>query len=112
MSEITFEEFLKVELRVGRIIRADTFPRARNPSYILHVDFGEDIGVRKSSAQITRHYTLDELEGKMVVAVINFPKKQIGPIMSECLVTGFHDENGDVVLCVPDDSVPLGTKLL
>ncbi|AYK02186.1 TPA: tRNA-binding protein [Klebsiella pneumoniae] len=112
MSEITFEEFLKVELRVGRIIRADTFPRARNPSYILHIDFGEDIGVRKSSAQITRHYTLDELEGKMVVAVINFPKKQIGPIMSECLVTGFHDENGDVVLCVPDDSVPLGTKLL
>lgn len=112
MSEITFEEFLKVELRVGRIIRADTFPRARNPSYILHIDFGEDIGVRKSSAQITKHYTLDELEGKMVVAVINFPKKQIGPIMSECLVTGFHDENGDVVLCVPDDSVPLGTKLL
>ncbi|HCB1391823.1 TPA: tRNA-binding protein [Klebsiella pneumoniae] len=112
MSEITFEEFLKVELRVGRIIRAETFPGARNPSYILHVDFGEDIGVRKSSAQITRHYTLDELEGKMVVAVINFPKKQIGPIMSECLVTGFHDENGDVVLCVPDDSVPLGTKLL
>lgn len=112
MSEITFEEFLKVELRVGRIIRAETFPEARNPSYILHVDFGEDIGVRKSSAQITRHYTLDELEGKMVVAVINFPKKQIGPIMSECLVTGFHDENGDVVLCVPDDSVPLGTKLL
>lgn len=99
-------------MRVGRIIRADTFPRARNPSYILHIDFGEDIGVRKSSAQITRHYTLDELEGKMVVAVINFPKKQIGPIMSECLVTGFHDENGDVVLCVPDDSVPLGTKLL
>lgn len=112
MDEITFPEFLKVELRVGKIVKAETFPKARNPSYILHVDFGEELGVRKSSAQITKHYQLEELVGKKVVAVVNFPKKQIGPIQSECLVTGFHDQNGDVVLCVPDGDVPLGTKLL
>lgn len=112
MDEITFPEFLKVELWVGKIVKAEAFPKARNPSYILHVDFGEELGVRKSSAQITKHYQLAELVGKKVVAVVNFPKKQIGPIQSECLVTGFHDQNGDVVLCVPDGDVPLGTKLL
>ena len=112
MNEITFEEFLKVELRVGKIVRVEEFPKARNPSYILHVNFGEEIGIKKSSAQITEHYSIEDLDGKMVVAVLNFPKKQIGPIMSECLVTGFHDENSDVVLCVPDGVVPLGTKLL
>lgn len=85
MNEITFEDFLSVELRVGKIISAEPFPKARNPSYILHVDFGEEIGVRKSSAQITHHYTIEELIGKQVVAVVNFPKKQIGPIQSECL---------------------------
>jgi tRNA-binding protein len=109
---ITFDDFLQVELRVGKIIKAESFPKARNPSYILHVDFGESLGIRKSSAQITKHYTIESLEGKMVVAVINFPKKQIGSIQSECLITGFHDENNDVVLCVPDANVPLGTKLL
>ena len=112
MSEITFDEFLNVDLRVGKIVSADEFPEARNPAYILHVDFGEEIGVKKSSAQITELYGRDELVGKLVVAVVNFPAKQIGPIRSECLVTGFHDADGNVALCVPDKSVPLGSKLL
>ncbi|SIS96186.1 tRNA-binding protein [Insolitispirillum peregrinum] len=111
MSTISWDEFAKVELRVGRIIKAEPFPEARKPAYKLVVDFGPEIGQRKSSAQITSHYTLDELVGKQVVAVINFPPKQIGPLMSECLVTGFPDENGAVVLCVPDKDVPLGGKL-
>jgi tRNA-binding protein len=112
MSEITFDEFLNVDLRVGKIVSADEFPEARNPAYILHVDFGEEIGIKKSSAQITELYGRDELVGKLVVAVVNFPAKQIGPIRSECLVTGFHDADGNVALCVPDKSVPLGSKLL
>ncbi|GAB3455014.1 tRNA-binding protein [Insolitispirillum peregrinum] len=111
MSTISWDDFAKVELRVGRIIKAEPFPEARKPAYKLVVDFGPEIGQRKSSAQITSHYTLDELVGKQVVAVINFPPKQIGPLMSECLVTGFPDENGAVVLCVPDKDVPLGGKL-
>jgi len=109
---ITWDDFTKVELRVGVIIGAAPFPEARKPAYILQVDFGPEIGVRKSSAQITAHYRPEELVGRQVVAVVNFPRKQIGPIMSECLVTGFHDEHGQVVLCVPDRTVPLGTKLL
>lgn len=109
---ISWDDFTRVELRVGRVLRAEPFPQARKPAYVLHVDFGPEIGVRKSSAQITKLYTPEELVGKLVVGVINFPKKQIGPLMSECLVTGFHDENGDVALCVPDKPVPLGAKLL
>jgi len=112
MEIISWNEFLKVELRVGRIQSAEVFHEARNPAYILHVYFGEEIGLKKSSAQITHLYKPEELVGKLVVAVVNFPKKQIGPLMSECLVTGFHNDNGEVVLCVPDRSVPLGTKLL
>lgn len=112
MDEIGFEDFLKVELRVGEIVSAEVFPKARKPAYLLRVDFGSEIGVRKSSAQITAKYSVSELIGKQVVAVVNFPKKQIGPIMSECLVTGFHGDDGGVVLCVPDKGVPLGTKLL
>lgn len=112
MELIEWNDFLKVELRVGRIVQATVFEKARKPAYILHVDFGEALGVRKSSAQITKLYQPDELIGKLVVAVVNFPKKQIGPIQSECLVTGFHNADGDVVLCVPDLDVPLGTKLL
>ncbi|HET7307545.1 MAG TPA: tRNA-binding protein [Gammaproteobacteria bacterium] len=112
MNTISFDDFLKVELRVGRIVSANTFPEARKPAYILQVDFGEELGIRKSSAQITALYTPDELVGKLVVGVINFPKKQIGPLMSECLVTGFYNEDGDVALCVPDRPVPLGTRLL
>ena len=112
MNEISFEDFLKVELRVGNVVSAEAFPEALKPAYKLAVDFGEGIGVKKSSAQITGHYTPSDLIGRQVVAVVNFPKKQIGPFMSECLVTGFHDEQGEVVLCVPDKRVPPGTKLL
>jgi len=112
MDPITFDDFLKVELRVGKIVAAEVFAEARKPAYLLQVDFGAEFGVKKSSAQITRLYQPAELVGRLVVAVINFPKKQIGSLMSECLVTGFHDENGDVTLCVPDKSVPLGAKLL
>ncbi|MEG0344153.1 tRNA-binding protein [Acinetobacter sp. 1207_04] len=112
MQNIEWDDFLKVELRVGEIISAEVFAKARKPAYILHIYFGEDIGVKKSSAQITDFYQLDDLIGKQVVAVVNFPKKQIGSIQSECLVTGFHNQDGHVVLCVPDTIVPLGTKLL
>jgi tRNA-binding protein len=108
---ISWEDFEKVELRVGRVLTARVFPEARKPAYILEIDFGEEVGVRKSSAQITDLYTVDELPGTLVVAVVNFPKKQIGPLMSECLVTGFHDDEGRVVLCRPEFDVPLGAKL-
>lgn len=111
MESIAWKDFEKVELRVGRVIAAEVFKEARKPAYILQVDFGEDIGTRKSSAQITDLYTPKELVGKLVVGVVNFPKKQIGPIMSECLVTGFADEEGRIVLCVPERDVPLGAKL-
>lgn len=112
MDTIGWNDFVKVELRVGRVVRAEPFPEARKPAYVLHVDFGETLGVRKSSAQITVHYRPEDLVGRLVVAVVNFPKKQIGPLMSECLVTGFHDADGAVALCVPDRDVPLGTRLL
>lgn len=111
MTTISWQDFQQVELRVGRILRAEAFAQARKPAYILQVDFGPTLGVRKSSAQITKHYSPESLVGRLVVAVTNFPAKQIGPIMSECLVTGFHDEHGDVALCVPDREVPLGTRL-
>jgi len=109
---IEWNDFTKVELRVGMIIEVNDFPEARNPSYKLVVDFGEELGTRKSSAQITSLYSKQDLLNKRVVAVINFPKKQIGPFMSECLVTGFHNEDNHVVLCTPDKNVPLGSKLL
>ena len=111
MSDLTWNEFQRVELRVGTIIEASDFPEARNPAYIIRVDFGGEIGIKKSSAQITDIYSQQQLIGKQVVAVVNFPAKQIGPIMSECLVTGFHREDGAVVLAVPDSVVPNGTKL-
>ncbi|NDV25214.1 tRNA-binding protein [Desulfovibrio sp. JC010] len=111
MDTISWNDFEKVELRVGKIVEARVFEEARNPAYILHIDFGPEIGMRKSSAQITKLYSVEELPGKLVVGVVNFPKKQIGPLMSECLVTGFHNENGEVALCVPDKEVPLGAKL-
>jgi tRNA-binding protein len=112
MDTIDWNDFTKVELRVGRVVSAAVFPEARKPAYVLHVDFGKDLGIRKSSAQVTALYSPRELTGKLVVAVVNFPGKQIGPLMSECLVTGFHNENGEVALCVPDRDVPLGAKLL
>jgi len=111
METIDWEDFEKVELRVGRVVAAKEFPEARKPAYVLEVDFGPEIGVLKSSAQITEHYELENLPGRQVVGVVNFPSKQIGPIMSECLVTGFPDEEGAVVLCEPEREVPLGSKL-
>ena len=112
MEEISWNDFMKVELRVGRVLQAEVFAEARKPAYKLLVDFGPELGQRKSSAQITAHYQPEVLVGRLVVAVVNFPKKQIGPLMSECLVTGFHDADGAVALCVPDKDVPLGTRLL
>lgn len=111
MQTIEWQDFEKVELRVGKVVKAEIFKEARKPAYILHVDFGEEIGIRKSSAQITELYTPEELLGRLVIGVVNFPKKQIGPLMSECLITGFHDTEGRVVLCVPEREVPLGAKL-
>ena len=112
METISFDDFLKIELRVGRIVNTTVFKEARKPAYVLQVDFGAEIGIRKSSAQITALYQPADLIGRLVVAVINFPRKQVGPLMSECLVTGFHNELGEVALCVPDRPVPLGTRLL
>ncbi len=111
MKEINWNEFEQVELRVGTITKAEEFPEARKPAYKLTIDFGEEIGVKRSSAQITELYRLDELERKQVVAVVNFPPKQIGPFMSECLVTGFPDEQERVVLAVPEKPVKNGAKL-
>lgn len=107
-----WDDFMRVDLRVGRVVSAEPFPEARRPAYILQVDFGPELGVRKSSAQITAHYSPETLVGRLVVGVVNFPPKQIGPLMSECLVTGFHDVDGHVRLCMPDGDVAPGTRLL
>ena len=112
MQPISWDDFAKVELRVGRIVAAEVFAEARKPAYKLQVDFGPELGTRKSSAQLTALYRPEDLVGRLVVAVVNFAPKQIGPFMSECLVTGFHDAQGRVTLCVPEHEVPLGTKLL
>lgn len=111
MEDLTWKEFERVELRVGTIVEAEAFPEARKPAYKLTVDFGAAVGVRRSSAQITDLYALDKLKGKQVVGVVNFPRKQIGPFMSECLVTGFVQDDGSVVLAVPDKPCPNGTRL-
>jgi tRNA-binding protein len=108
---ISFADFDKVDIRVGRIVRADDFPEARKPAYKLHIDFGPAIGVRQSSAQATKHYSRDALVGRLVLAVLNFPPKQIGPFMSEVLTLGVPDGEGAVVLVGPDHDVPLGGKL-
>ena len=112
MQPIGFDVFLKVQLVVGTVISAEVFSEARKPAYILHVDFGPDIGTRKSSAQIIDLYTPEALVGRQVMAVVNFPPKQIGPIQSQCLVTGFHDADGRIALAMPDVPVPNGTRLL
>jgi len=112
MQQIDWNDFMKVDLRVGRVLSARVFAEARKPAYVLEVDFGPEIGTRKSSAQVAALYAPEDLVGRLVVGVVNFPKKQIGPLMSECLVTGFHDAQGRVALCVPDRDVPLGTRLL
>lgn len=110
--EISWADFEKVDLRVGTILDVQDFPAARKPAYQLQIDFGEAIGIRKSSAQITKHYTKEELLGRQIVAVVNFPKKQIGKFMSECLVTGFADENDDIVLTSVERKLPNGAKLI
>src|SRR3546814_13139967 len=110
METISFDDFLKVELRVGRVVSASVFEQARKPAYVLHVDFGEELGVKKSSAQITALYQPGDLVGKLVVAVVNFPRKQVGPLMSECLVTGFHNEQGEVALCVRSEERRVGKE--
>ena len=108
---ISFDDFMKVDIRVGQITRAEPFPEARKPAFKLWVDFGDDIGVKKSSAQITVHYELDGLPGRKVLAVVNFPPRQIGPVMSEVLVLGVPDAAGEVVLLCPDKDVPLGGRM-
>lgn len=108
---INWSDFAKIDLRVRTIINVEPFPEARKPAYKLQVDLGEELGIKKSSAQITVHYTIEELIGKQVVCVVNFPKKQIGKFISEILVTGFPDENGDVILTSVDKSTPNGSRL-
>jgi tRNA-binding protein len=111
MEQITWNEFEKVELRIGTILEVLDFPEARKPAYKVKVDFGT-FGIKRSSAQITKHYSKEELIGKQIVGVINFPIKQIGKLMSEFLVTGFADENGDIILAAVDQKVPNGSKLI
>ena len=111
MSEITFDDFMKVDIRKGTVIRAEPFPEARKPAIKLWVDFGGEIGERKSSAQITVHYDPADLVGKEVLAVVNFPPRQIGPMRSEVLVLGLSDSNGDIVLITPDKDVPNGARM-
>jgi tRNA-binding protein len=110
-TPIAYDDFARVDIRAGTIIAAEPFPEARKPAYKLTIDFGEEIGRKKSSAQITKHYSLDELIGKQVIAVVNFPPRQIGPVRSEVLTLGLPDENGEVVLLQPSKPVPDGGRM-
>ena len=110
-DQISFDDFLKVDVRVGRVVEAEEFPEARKPAYKLRIDFGPEIGIKKTSAQITKHYTPETLVGRLVMAVVNFPPRQIGPVMSEVLTLGVPDADGEVVLMAPDKDVPIGGRL-
>jgi tRNA-binding protein len=110
-APVSWSDFEKVELRVGTIVEVQDFPEARKPAWKLRIDFGEEVGIKRSSAQLTDLYTKEDLLGKQVLAVVNFPPKQIGPFMSECLVTGVHREDGAVVLVSPESDVPNGARL-
>jgi tRNA-binding protein len=109
---ITWQDFEKVDIRIGTIVEVEDFPKARNPAFILHVDFGIEIGLKKSSSQITDLYTKDQLKGKQVIAVVNFEPKQVGPMMSECLVLGFYRQDNSVVLATNDLPINNGSRLL
>ncbi|MCZ6835035.1 MAG: tRNA-binding protein [Planctomycetota bacterium] len=111
MQEITWDQFEAVALRVGKIVQVADFPDARKPAYKITVDFGPDIGVRKSSAQLTQLYSKDDLLGRQILGVVNFPPKQIGPVRSECLICGFTQADGAVILAIPEREAPLGAKL-
>ena len=111
-AEIGFDDYMKVDIRTGTIVEVRPFPEARKPAHILIIDFGDEIGIRKSSAQITVHYSADDLVGRQVMAVVNFPPRQIGPLKSEVLTLGFEDENGDIVLAAVDQPVPNGKRLI
>jgi len=111
MAEISFDDFMKVDIRVGEIVHAEAYPEARKPAYKLRVNFGDEIGEKRSSAQITVHYTPEELIGRRVMGVVNFPPRQIGKFMSEVLVLGFMDTDDAVVLAVPDKDAPIGARL-
>ena len=110
-SIIKFDDFLKIDMRVGTILEVSINQKARKPAYVLKIDFGSEIGIKKSSAQITDHYNPESLIGMQVAAVINFPKKQIGPFMSECLVTGFTQPDGSIILAVPQKGAVNGSRL-
>jgi len=112
MEEISWNDFEKVDMRVGTILNVADFPKARKPAYQLTIDFGDELGIKQSSAQITVHYSKEELLGKQIVAIVNFPKKQIANFFSECLVTGFADDNGDIILTTVEKKVPNGAKLM
>jgi len=112
MNDLSWDEFERVDLRVGTIISAEIFEEAIKPAIKMKIDFGDEIGIKKSSAQITDHYGPEDLIGKQVSAVVNFPKKQIGPLMSECLVTGFAQKDGSIILAVPDKNTANGSRLV
>ena len=111
VNQISWNDFEKIEIRTGTIIKAEEFPQARKPAYKLTIDFGAELGLKRSSAQVTQHYKPEDLEGRQVIAVVNFPPKQIATFISECLVLGVYDENNDVVLLQPDKKLPNGLKI-